>query len=218
MLKYAGHGAVAVVNTKAHEPPSGGEAKMDQAPPGSPDNLTVEQKRVLLDLARRAISEYVTNRKRLEPPTGDPAFDEPRAVFVTLNTRGRLRGCIGTLEPRDPLGEAVVNEAISAATEDPRFPPVRSAEVAGLDVHISVLSPMVPTTPDEIVLGRDGIVVSQGLRRGVFLPEVATEQGWDLDTTLRYLCVEKAGLSADAWKHGARLESFTTQSFGENDV
>ncbi len=213
-----GYGAVAISNTRAQEPAVGGEAKMDDAPLGSTDNLTVEQKRTLLTLARRAILEDVSHGLRLKPPTDDKAFEERRAVFVTLKAGGKLRGCIGTLEPQASLGEAVIDAAISAATEDPRFPQVRTAEVAGLDLHISVLSPMVPTTADKIVLGKHGIVVSQGMRRGVFLPEVAPEQGWDLDTTLTYLCVEKAGLPADAWKHGAQLESFTTQSFGDEDV
>ena len=213
-----GYGSVAIINTRAQEPAAGGDAKMDNAPLGSADNLTVEQKRTLLTLARRSIAEFVGHSVRLKPPTDDKAFAEPRAVFVTLKARGKLRGCIGTLEPHAALGEAVIDAAISAATEDPRFSQVRAAEVDGLDLHISVLSPMVPTTVDKIVLGKHGIVVSQGNRRGVFLPEVAPEQGWDLDTTLSYLCVEKAGLAADAWKHGASIESFTTQSFGDEDV
>ncbi len=213
-----GYGSVAIVNTRVREPAPGGEAKMDDAPLGSADNLTVEQKRTLLALARRAIDQYVGHSVRIKPSRDDKAFGERRAVFVTLKTGGKLRGCIGTLEPQASLGEAVIDAAISAATEDPRFAQVRTAEVAGLDVHISVLSPMVPTTADKIVLGKHGIVVQQGMRRGVFLPEVAPEQGWDLETTLSYLCVEKAGLAADAWKHGAQIESFTTQSFGDEDV
>ncbi len=195
-----------------------GVRKMEQAPVGSADNLTDEQKKRLLRLARRAIEEWVRNGRRVEAPLDDPAFREPRAVFVTLKINGRLRGCIGTLEPVAPLAKAVVDSAISAATQDPRFFPVTEDELDKIDIHISVLSPLRPVrSVDEIVLGKHGIVVQSGLRKGVFLPEVPIEQGWDLETTLSILCVEKAGLPADAWRRGAQIYVFTTQSFGEED-
>jgi len=169
-------------------------------------------------LAREAVTRWVTDHTEVKPPTGEPAFAPDRAVFVTLRMDGRLRGCIGTLEPVSPLGEAVIESAISAATHDPRFRPVAAGEIPALDIHLSILSPMRTVSgPDEIVIGKHGIVVRQGMRSGVFLPEVATEQGWDLETTLSILCTEKAGLPADAWKHGAELRVFTTQSFGEED-
>lgn len=200
------------------EQPAGGGTKMQEAPLGSADNLTDAQKRVLLKLAREAIQAWVREHRRVRPPEGDPAFFEPRAVFVTLKSRGRLRGCIGCLEAQAPLGQAVVDYAIAAAVDDPRFPPVSPQEIEGLDIHISVLSPLRPVDkPEDIILGKHGIVVEQGLRRGVFLPEVAIEQGWDLPTTLTILCQEKAGLPGDAWKRGAKLYVFTTQSFGEED-
>lgn len=199
---------------KSSEP---GGGKMASEQQGSPDNLTDEQKKTLLQTARRAISLWVQERKKLTPPD-DPVFSHPRAVFVTLRKHGRLRGCIGTLEAVAPLGEAVVDSAISAATRDPRFPPVTSDELDELDIHVSVLSPLKKVDgPDEIQLGKHGIVVRQGFRSGVFLPEVAPEQGWDLPTTLSILCTEKAGLPPDAWKRGAELYVFTTQSFGEED-
>ncbi len=196
----------------------GGKKMAENAPLGTTDNLTDEQKKQLLALARRAITEWVTHRRRIKPDLSDPAFKPERAVFVTLKKHGMLRGCIGTLEPVAPLAEAVVESAISAATQDPRFPPVRPDELDDIDIHISILSPLRRVQdPSEIVLGKHGIVVQQGFRRGVFLPEVAPEQGWDLETTLSILCVEKAGLPADAWKRGAQLYVFTTQSFGEED-
>ncbi|MCD6352012.1 MAG: AmmeMemoRadiSam system protein B [Armatimonadetes bacterium] len=195
-----------------------GEGKMQSAAPGTPDNLTDEQKKRLLKLARQAIEKWVVEALKIPAPTDDPAFREPRAVFVTLKKHGRLRGCIGTLEPVAPLGEAVVESAISAATRDPRFMRVGPDEVDDLEIEVSVLSPLRPVkSPDEIVLGKHGIVVRQGLRSGVFLPEVAPEQGWDLETTLTILCTEKAGLPGDAWKHGAELLVFTTQSFDEKE-
>ncbi len=195
-----------------------GEAKMSDAPLGSADNLTDEQKKRLLVLAREAITRWVRDRSTVEVPMDDLAFREPRAVFVTLRKGNALRGCIGTLEPVAPLGEAVVDSAVSAATRDPRFRPVGPDEVANLDIHISVLSPLrTVSDPREIVLGKHGIVVRRGYQSGVFLPEVPLEQGWDLETTLSILCVEKAGLPADAWKRGAELRVFTTQSFGEEE-
>jgi len=191
---------------------------MAEAPLGSTDNLNDDQKKRLLVLAREAVTRWVTDHTEVKPPTGEPAFAPDRAVFVTLRMDGRLRGCIGTLEPVSPLGEAVIESAISAATHDPRFRPVAAGEIPALDIHLSILSPMRTVSgPDEIVIGKHGIVVRQGMRSGVFLPEVATEQGWDLETTLSILCTEKAGLPADAWKHGAELRVFTTQSFGEED-
>lgn len=227
--RAVGYCAVAVSSSKesplsqeaargGEEQAAGGGTKMQEALPGSADNLTEEQKKTLLKLAREAIQAWVGEHRRLRPPEGDPAFSEPRAVFVTLKSRGRLRGCIGCLEAEAPLGEAVVEYAIAAAVRDPRFPPVTAQEVKGLDIHISVLSPLRPVDkPEDIVLGKHGIVVQQGFRRGVFLPEVAVEQGWDLPTTLTILCEEKAGLPGDAWKRGAQLFVFTTQSFGEED-
>ncbi|MBC7289355.1 MAG: AmmeMemoRadiSam system protein B, partial [Armatimonadetes bacterium] len=202
----------------ADRPAGGGKGMEKSSPLGTTDNLNDVQKKQLLALARKAITEWVTNRRCVKPNLSDPAFRPERAVFVTLRKHGLLRGCIGTLEPVAPLAEAVVDSAISAATEDPRFPPVRPEELSEIDIHISVLSPLRRIDrPDEIILGKHGIVVQQGLRRGVFLPEVAPEQGWDLETTLSILCVEKAGLPADAWKRGAELYVFTTQSFGEED-
>lgn len=228
--RSVGYCAVAVSDSKgkplseeaagsSEEQAAGGGREMQEAPLGSPDNLTDAQKKALLKLAREAILTWVKDHRRVNPPKDEPAFLEPRAVFVTLKSGGRLRGCIGCLEAEAALGEAVVEYAIAAAVRDPRFPPVSPGEVDGLDIHISVLSPLQPVDkPEDIILGKHGIVVEQGFRRGVFLPEVAIEQGWDLPTTLTILCREKAGLPGDAWKRGAKLYVFTTQSFGEEDL
>lgn len=180
--------------------------------------LNEHQQRVLLKLARDTITQWVTRRSLPPLPTGDPVFEEPRAVFVTLHEHGQLRGCIGTLEPREPLAAAVRSAAVSAATQDPRFPPVTPAELPEIEIEISVLSPLRRVnSPDEIVVGEHGVVVAAGMRRGVFLPQVAVEQGWDRDTMLDYLCLHKAGLPADAWRRGAELYVFTTQVFSESD-
>jgi len=180
--------------------------------------LNEQQQRTLLDLARWTIEQYVLNRTVPDLPTGDPAFEPQRAVFVTLHKHGELRGCIGSLEPHQPLAEAVRSSAVSAATQDPRFPPVTPGEVGELEIEISVLSPLREVaSADEITVGEHGVVVSEGMRRGVFLPQVATEQGWDRDTMLTALCAHKAGLPPDAWRHGCDLSVFTTQVFSEGD-
>lgn len=180
--------------------------------------LNEQQQQILLQLARETIEEYVRDGTVPELPEGDPAFLPERAVFVTLHKHGQLRGCIGELEAREPLAEAVRSSAISAATRDPRFPPVGPDEVDDIEIEISVLSPLRKVeSPDEITVGEHGVMVAEGMRRGVFLPQVAPEQGWDRDTMLSYLCAHKAGLPADAWCRGADLYVFTTQVFSEGD-
>ncbi len=178
--------------------------------------LTREQQQVLLKLARDTIEQWVTSRTLPELPDDAPIFREPRAVFVTLHQHGQLRGCIGTLEAREPLAAAVRSSAVSAATQDPRFPPVSPDELSNLEIEVSVLSPLRKVeSADEIVVGKHGVMVAQGIRRGVFLPQVAPEQGWDRETMLNFLCAHKAGLPADAWRRGAELYVFTTQVFSE---
>jgi AmmeMemoRadiSam system protein A len=185
---------------------------------GTQGELNKRQQQILLKLARDTITQWVTSRTLPELPTGEPIFEEPRAVFVTLHKHGQLRGCIGTLEPREPLAAAVRSAAISAATQDPRFPPVTAAEIPELEIEISVLSPLRRVeSADEIEVGKHGVVVAAGMRRGVFLPQVPIEQGWDRETMLNYLCLHKAGLPADAWRRGAELWVFTTQVFSEAD-
>ncbi len=178
--------------------------------------LNESRQQTLLRLARDTIRQWVTSQSVPELPAGDPAFEEPRAVFVTLHRHGQLRGCIGTLEPREPLAAAVRSSAISAATADPRFPAVTPDEVDDLEIEVSVLSPPRRIdSPDEIVVGTHGVMVAEGMRRGVFLPQVAPEQGWDRDTMLDFLCAHKAGLPRDAWRHGAEMHIFTTQVFSD---
>ncbi|MBD3291853.1 MAG: AmmeMemoRadiSam system protein A [Armatimonadia bacterium] len=180
--------------------------------------LNEQQQQILLRLARQTIEQYVRDRSVPDLPEGDPAFTPERAVFVTLHKHGELRGCIGSLEAREPLAEAVRSSAVSAATQDPRFPPVSPDEVEDLEVEVSVLSPLRQVdSADEITVGVHGVMVAEGMRRGVFLPQVAPEQGWDRDTMLSYLCAHKAGLPADAWQRGAELYVFTTQVFSEGN-
>ena len=138
-------------------------------------------------------------------------------VFVTLNDRttGTLRGCIGEIMPMRPLVEAVVKRAVDSALHDPRFMPVTERELSEIRVEVSALMPPKPVASwRDIVLGRDGMTLEKDGAFAVFLPQVAPEQGWDLETTLSYLS-RKAGLSADAWRDGAKFETFQAEVFHE---
>jgi MEMO1 family protein len=177
--------------------------------------LTAEDKAQLLRLARSAVTEYVTRRTVVEDRTGNPKFLAPRGVFVTLKKRGDLRGCIGYIEPIAPLAKAVVETAIYAATRDPRFQPVEAAEMQELSYEISVLTPVKEIAdPALVVVGRHGIIISQNGRKGVLLPQVPVENGWDRETFLAQGCV-KAGLAPDAWRKGARIAVFEAIVFHE---
>ena len=194
--------------------------KPAEAAPGSGEaELNHARQRKLLRLARRAIEEYVRERTVIEVADDDPVLARPRGVFVTLRHGHMLRGCIGDLEGRAPLYLNVRDRAIAAATQDFRFEPVRPAEVGELTIEISVLSPMQPVeAPSKLVAGKHGVMVCQGGCAGVYLPQVATEQGWTCEEMLNHLCQYKAGLPADAWRKGADLYCFTAQVFGEVEL
>ncbi|MDZ4197949.1 MAG: AmmeMemoRadiSam system protein B [Kiritimatiellia bacterium] len=176
---------------------------------------------------QRALLRQVRERieARLDPSSppasalpDSPALRRSAGVFVTLHRNGELRGCIGEIEPRRPLVEAVADHAIHAAFGDPRFPPLAPEEWPDVEIEISVLTP--PREIDsweQIEIGRHGIFLHKRGRSAVFLPQVATEQGWDLPTTLAYLS-RKAGLSSDAWREGARLDVFEAQIIREKEV
>jgi len=176
--------------------------------------FTEAQQRALVEIARRAVEGSVTGR--VEPLSAPTDLPPASGAFVTLKKRGELRGCIGTLECRRPLPEEIARVAVSAAREDPRFEPVRASELLELDVEVSVLGPLEeidPLDPDAILIGRHGLVVEQGRRRGLLLPQVATEWGWDRETFLAHTCA-KAGLPVDCWRRGARVYRFAADVFG----
>jgi AmmeMemoRadiSam system protein A len=157
----------------------------------------------------------VSRRAVIDDRTGNPKFLAPRGVFVTLKKRGELRGCIGYIEPVAPLAQAVIETAIYAATRDPRFPPVNAEEARDLEYEISVLTPLKEISdPDLVQVGRHGIVISRGGQKGVLLPQVPVENGWDRNTFLEEGCL-KAGLPADAWKKGAKISVFEAIVFHE---
>jgi len=178
-------------------------------------DLSRKEQRQLLDLARSTIKRYLAAASRDYPPCSNPLFEEKRGVFVTLHRDGELRGCIGYPLPYKPLWQAVVDNAIAAATEDPRFPAVQAAELPQLDIEISVLTVPQKVASHELVqLGRDGIIVSKSFQRGLLLPQVPVEQGWNLEQYISYGC-RKAGLPADEWKKGVQIETFQADVFGE---
>jgi len=192
-------------------------------------DLTGTEKKELLELARRTIRNYLAGGERECPPaprpTGgqrpegppSPVFAEKRGVFVTLHRDGELRGCIGYPLPMKPLWEAVAEMAVAAAVEDPRFPAVTADELGKLDIEISVLTvPQKVEGPDRVRVGVDGIIISKGFQRGLLLPQVPGEQGWDLEQYISYGC-RKAGLPADEWKRGVQIEVFQAVVFGERE-
>ena len=181
---------------------------------GSASYLDAAQRETLLGIARRALEGYVRAGKVPLEEGAQGKLAAPGAAFVTLTKNGRLRGCIGYTEAVAPLFKVVQECAVAAATEDPRFPPVSPMELPSLRVEISVLTPLVPIRPEEVEIGRHGLMVSQGRMRGLLLPQVPVEWGWDRETFLDQTCV-KAGLPPSAWRHGATLRAFTAEVFGE---
>ena len=182
-------------------------------------SITDHDRSQLVSLARRAVAAAVSGRPLPATATGDGIFGEKRGCFVTLTNRGRLRGCIGTFAPPAPLGEMIVKMAAAAAREDPRFfgDPIAPAELDALSIEVSVLSPLVETDhPDQLRVGTDGIYIVAGSRSGCFLPEVATDQGWNAEQFLSHCCAGKAGMAPDAWRDPATtVYLFTSEKFGD---
>jgi AmmeMemoRadiSam system protein A len=182
-----------------------------------PPILTQAQRTALLAIARSAIQERVLGNRTTQVPCDDPVLQVPGAAFVTITRRGgELRGCIGYIEAVRPLAEAVAHCAASAATADPRFSPVVADELPILRVEVSILSALQPIAhPEDIQVGTHGILVRQGGRQGLLLPQVAIEFGWDRETFLRHTCL-KGALPEDAWKHGAMIQVFTVEHFTDD--
>lgn len=179
--------------------------------------LGADARSQLLGLAREALEASVRGGTVGPVPEG-PALSRRRGAFVTLRCGTELRGCIGHILADQPLGEVVARMAASAALEDPRFPPVAPEELSNLRIEISVLSePLLDLErdPARIRPGEDGVLVRQGWRQGVLLPQVATEQGWSAEQLLAGVC-RKAGLGADAWREpDTELYVFQVEAFGE---
>lgn len=181
--------------------------------------MDTQAQRVLLDVARQAVAAAATGA---EPPRSADAPDlpelgEPRGAFVTLHRPdGELRGCIGTIQAKEPLLDVVVDMARAAAVRDPRFPPVRPEEVDELELEVSVLFPLEPVEgPTEVGIGTHGMVIEGHGRRGLLLPQVASERGWDSETFAVHTCL-KAGLPRDAWQDpDVQMYRFRSEVYGE---
>ena len=177
--------------------------------------LTGAERQALLRAARESIAAHFhARRPALPAPTG--ALAEHRGAFVTLHGGGgELRGCVGLMRSDRPLLETVARMAVAAAIEDGRFEPLTEAELGELSIEVSALSPLEPIRPDEVEVGRHGLLVGRGGRRGVLLPQVPGEHGWDREAFLVHTC-RKAGLPDDAWqKPGVELLAFTADVFRE---
>jgi AmmeMemoRadiSam system protein A len=172
----------------------------------------------ILELARQAVVEVVSRSHTLEeiPKTG--VFEVRCGVFVTLHVAGKLHGCIGVIEPKEPLGESIVRCATGAAVEDPRFHAMDPDELLRLEVEVSLLSPLQSIRPEEIEIGKHGLLVEQGLRRGLLLPQVAVEHHLGREQFLKETCY-KAGLPLDAWKDpNTRIYAFTCEILQETKI
>ena len=179
--------------------------------------LNSQQKKELLDIARKTVESYVRDKKVPQFKVTDPELLKDEGAFVTLHEKRQLRGCIGNIIGTQPLWLTVRDMAVESAVHDPRFPPVTPGELKDIKIEISVLSqPKRVQDVNEIKMGTHGVIVKRGFNSGVFLPQVATETGWSRDEFLSRLCADKAGLPADAWKDKkTELYSFTAQVFGE---
>ena len=177
--------------------------------------LSESDRAEILRVARESIQEAVVHGRLHSFYPHSEIFQRRCGVFVSLHIDGKLRGCIGVIDPQEELGESLVRTAASAALEDPRFGRIQPAEVEQLDVEVSLLSELHPTKPEEVVVGRDGLLVGRGPRRGLLLPQVATEHHLDRVRFLEETCV-KAGLPRDAWKEvGTTIHSFTCEVCSE---
>ncbi|MBW4056154.1 MAG: AmmeMemoRadiSam system protein A [Proteobacteria bacterium] len=177
--------------------------------------LTKKEQKELLKIARETIVAYVTNRKVPAVVTLSPGLNLHSGCFVTVKQKEELRGCIGNFVSEQPLYLLIQEMAVSAATRDPRFYPMKVEDLADFTLEISVLSPLEKAASiDEIRVGVHGIYIVKGTYRGVLLPQVATEYGWNRDEFLQHTCI-KAGLPKDAWTGECDIFIFSAQVFGE---
>ena len=195
------------------------------APPGATGPaaaahpLTSAEKQTLLRLARDTVEAWVRDGRKVDPTSGayalSPRLREDSGAFVTLNKHGRLRGCIGDILPRRALYQVVRDRAIDAAAHDRRFRPVTPAELEDIEIEVSVLTPPAPVASwQDIVIGRDGVLLQKGRHGAVYLPQVAPEQGWDVPQTLNHLA-RKAGLPTNGWREGTTFQTFEAIVFEE---
>ena len=181
--------------------------------------LSAQFRLKLLRVARQSLENFLENGNLIQFPTEIPELLEKRAVFVTLRNRdhGALRGCLAQSKPRYPLIEAVAKTVISSAVDDTRFPSLTLDELPDLLIEINVLSPLAPSKPEDVKIGKHGLMINKGSKGAIFLPEVAVSNGWDLHKFLEELC-RKANLSEGSWHDcEAELYVFESEAWDENE-
>jgi len=183
--------------------------------------LSLEEGKAAVKLARDSLTAYLQSHKRTGPEGLAPVFDQNRGVFVTLHEDGELRGCIGYPQPVMPLGRAIVDSSINAGTKDPRFMPVTAEELKRIEIEVTVLTPPQVIAadrkklPEEVQIGKHGLIVSRGMFSGLLLPQVATEWNFDPEDFLCQTCL-KAGLPVDSWLDPeTEVQCFEAQIFSE---
>jgi len=182
----------------------------------SAHEFSQQERSQLLRLAHESIESALAGHEiPLDPPTSHLA--QPRGVFTSLHLHGQLRGCVGYVLPAGSIYRAVGETARAAAFEDNRFSPVTLAEAPHLEIELSILTPPQPIAAEAIEIGRHGLLISQGGRRGLLLPQVPVEHHWDRVTFLEQTC-RKAGLPGDAWQNGAVIEAFSAEVFGDDSI
>ncbi len=201
--------------SRLSEKPS--ESSIARDPASLSPEFSLDQRRTLLRIAHEAILSVLERRPAPEATAIPAGLSELRGVFTTLYLDRQLRGCVGYALPIAPLYRAVAETARAAAFEDHRFLPVTKEEALNLEVSLSVLSRLFPIHPEAVEVGRHGLLITDGARRGLLLPQVPLEHGWDRETFLDQTC-RKAGLPLDAWRKTATLEAFTAEVFADGDV
>jgi hypothetical protein len=216
--QVVGYLAAAICRGDAEEESCSACSK-DKTATGSGLEFSKAEQEYLLLLARHSINEALGQSFKLpEPDESFQVLNEKRGAFVTLKIHNQLRGCIGNLMPDKPLGKLIKDVAAQAAFDDPRFPPLSVKELQDVKLEITVLGQMVEVkSHKEVIVGKHGIMIRHGYHQGLFLPQVATEQGWNREQYLDGVC-QKAGLPRESWKKkDARLTIFTADCFGEEN-
>ena len=180
--------------------------------------ITPEEKNFLLTLARKVITAKVEGITISKDDYFSDTLNKYSGVFVSLHKRGQLRGCIGYVEGIKPLQDAVIDMALSAAFDDPRFSPLEKDELEDIEIEISVLSPLqIVSKIESIQIGKHGLIVEKGFNRGLLLPQVAVEYNWNKEEFLEHTC-QKAGLSQNSWKDpSTKIQIFSAEIFSETD-
>jgi len=182
------------------------------------DELTTEQRVRLLQIARKTIFHWVSRNTMPSLEEEDQRLHSPEGAFVSLHIGDRLRGCIGRFDGGGPLFKTVMEMAVSAAFEDPRFPPLRTDEVPRTDIELSILSPLRVVDAGEVSVGNHGLLISQGRARGTLLPQVATQYEWTREEFLSQTC-QKGGMDAMAWKaDDCVIQVFDADVFSESEM